>query len=313
MTGSPPRPQRAPAVLGIGEVLWDLLPSGRRLGGAPFNVTAQLARMGFTAGYLTAVGDDEPGLAACERMRELGVGTALVRTVALPTGRAEVTLDAAGEPRFDVLSPAAHDRLAAGDVAAAVLAAGAADVLVYGTLASQEPATCELVGRLAAAAPQHALRVYDVNLREGRWAPGLVHRLAAHANVLKLSESELIALLGLPDGRERPLDDAAVESGLRTLADRYGLRAAACSMGGRGGALLLDGAFARAASAPVAVADTVGAGDAFTAALAEGLHRTLPAARALRRANALGGLTASRTGALPDWTRAEWEALTDST
>jgi fructokinase len=113
-----------------------MLPAGRQLGGAPFNVTAQLRRMGFAAAYLTAVGDDEAGRAALARMRTEGVDTSLVRVVrGAPTGRAEVLLDADGSPRFAIASPAAHERLAEGDL---MLAAGdpAPEVLVCGTLAA---------------------------------------------------------------------------------------------------------------------------------------------------------------------------------
>ncbi|WP_329237380.1 carbohydrate kinase [Actinoallomurus sp. NBC_01490] len=277
------------SVLGIGEVLWDMLPSGRRLGGAPLNVTAQLRRMGFTATYLTAVGDDEPGRAALARMRELGVDTSRVRTApGVPTGRAEVVLDPSGDPTFEIVKPAAYDLLAAGGPVEPP--DHAPDVLVYGTLAACRPATFDAISRLTSRYPD-ALRVYDVNLRPGCWTPRLVDGLARTANVLKVSERELPHLSRSHEG---------IEEAVRDIAGRYGMRAVACSRGARGGALLFDGVFVQQAPPRVTVVDAVGAGDAFTAAMVDGIHRGLPAAEILRRANALGALVASHSGALPE-------------
>jgi fructokinase len=307
-TGVPDDPYRMerdsePSVLGIGEVLWDMLPSGRRLGGAPFNVTARLRRMGFAASYLTAVGDDEPGRAALARMRELGVDTSRVRTVPnVPTGRAEVVLDPSGDPTFEIVRPAAYDLLAEG--APVEAPDPAPDVLVYGTLAAWRRPTLDVISNLASRHPD-TLRVYDVNLRPGCWTPRLVDGLARTANVLKVSERELPHLSRRPP-EARPGDDQAgetpdgIEAAVRDIADRYGMRAVACSRGARGGALLLDGVFVQQAPPRVTVVDTVGAGDAFTAAMVEGIVRGLPAEEVLRRANALGALVASQPGALPE-------------
>jgi fructokinase len=304
-------------VAGVGEILWDRLPAGAEaggraeyrdeIGGGPFNVVSHLARLGYRAAYLTAVGQDEPGTAAITEMTGRGVSTALVgRVDGVPTGLAQVTLGPDGSPAFQVRRPAAFEQWASDESVAARVAAMSPAVLVFGTLAQLAPRARGLLARITAALPA-ALRLYDVNLRDGWWSADVVTCLAGLASVVKVSESEareLAPMLGVPWG-----DEASQRAFSDGLAARLGLRGVAITAGPDPASLWLDGDFARAAPPHAEVSDAVGAGDAFTAGLLDAIGQGLGAPAALRRANALGALVASRRGAQPHWTAAELASL----
>jgi fructokinase len=291
-------------VVGIGELLWDLLPDGPRLGGAPCNVLVNLVRLGHQATYITAVGNDKRGRDALVQLNALGVDSSFVATLdGQTTGTACVDLDADGVPAFEIVRPAAYDalELSAADVARIVRSDPGA--LVFGTLA-QQTAGVRASTRLVASACAGAMPFYDVNLREGGWDERLVLELAELASVIKLNEQEALTIgsfMGVPVS-----DTEALCGGLAT---RLGLRGVAITAGESGASLLLDGIFARAPAPDISVVDTIGAGDAFSAALIDGILRNASAEAVVRRANALGGLIASQPGATPLWTLTELAAL----
>jgi fructokinase len=285
-------------VIGIGELLWDLLPTGPRLGGAPFNATAHLRRLGFNAAIVTAVGRDTLGSRARDEVARLGVETELLQVIDRPTGVVEVRLDLDGDADYRLVSPAAYEAIEP-LADAAIDAIGPVDVLVFGTLAQRYPGTTAVTRQLIDAQPG-AQRLYDVNLRPGRWTIGLVDDLLRLATVVKLNEAEAAIL-----ARELGLPDESLEAFARVTADRFDLRGICVTRGADGAALLLDGRYAEVAGVAVEVADTVGAGDAFAAGLAAGLVFSWPLDRVLELANRLGALVASRDGAIPYWDPAE--------
>ena len=296
------RTDEAEWVLGIGEILWDLLPDGPRVGGAPFNVVAHLHRLGHEAALLTAVGDDDLGHRAMAAMTEAGISTALVRMSSRPTGTAGVELDAGGHAAFVIHSPAAYERATLGEPALARIRRTPPSAVVFGTLAQRAPAVRAATRAVLEAGPT-ALRVYDVNLRDGTWTVPLVEELLGDASVLKLNDGEvrvLAPLLGFPAG-ELEFAGAA--------AARFGLDVVCVTRGGNGAMLWAGGVVTEAAGARIRVADTIGAGDAFTAGLVDGLVCGRPPGEILATANALGAYVATRAGAIPAWTREDLVAL----
>jgi fructokinase len=302
----------ATLAIGVGEILWDQLPGGDEIGGAPFNVVSHLARLGHRASYLTAVGRDQLGEAAVAEMAIRSIDTALVgRMDGVPTGVAKVTVSPLGSPAFAIHRPAAFEQWGDGDGGGAALVARITALepsfLVYGTLAQLRPAARATLAAIASGCTG-ALRLYDVNLRDGWWSPDVVQELIARADVVKLSESEareLAPALGVPAWGAGP----AAETFSRGVAARYGLRGVAVTAGPDAASLLLDGQFAQAAPPDAEVIDAVGAGDAFAAGLLDAIDQRLRAPAALRRANMLGTLVASRRGAQPRWTPAELARL----
>jgi fructokinase len=289
--------------VGVGEVLWDRLPGGDEIGGAPFNVVSHLARLGHRAAYLTAVGRDPRGDAIIAQMASRGIDTSLVgRADGVPTGLAQVTVDPGGSPAFVISRPAAFEHWPAGDRGQVVAMHPA--FLVFGTLAQLHAGARAALAAIAAGCPD-AVALYDVNLRDGWWAPGAVAELIQLASVVKLSLSEARELAGVLELAWTD-DPETFSAG---LARRHGLRGVAITAGPDAASLWLDGDFARAAPPPAEVVDAVGAGDAFAAGLLDAIGQRRPAAAALRRANALGTLVASRRGAQPPWAPAELAAL----
>jgi fructokinase len=299
---------RSGCVVGAGEILWDRSPAGDTIGGAPFNVVSHLARLGYRAGYLSAVGRDAEGDAAIAQMRACGVDTSLTRTLdGIATGRAMVRLDPAGNPEFDILRPAAFEWLTAAQEEIRWISTERPRAFVFGTLALLRPRARAAVARAAGSSPD-AIRLYDVNLREDWWTPEVVTELTGLANVVKFSESEareLAPVFGVS------WDGPAGFS--RHLAASARLRGVAITFGSAASSLWLDGSFSRQVPQAVSVGDAIGAGDAFAAGLLDAIMAGLPPDAALRRANALGSIVASRPGAQPPWTPAELanlEALT---
>ena len=276
------------SIICFGEVLWDHLPAGRFLGGAPLNVAYHLTRLGWDARLVSAVGADEAGGAAVAAMASRGMVTgSVVSRPGLPTGEARATLDALGQARFTIGDPSAWDEIAGpppGLVAPAI---------VFGTLALRRPANRETLSRWFGQV--RGPRVCDVNLRAPHDDIGGLSGLIHGVDLLKVNADEARLL--------EPSAGGVVERGARRLAERFGARAVCVTMGADGALLLADGLVHRSPAPAVTVRDTVGAGDAFTAALVAGL---LPAGapdwgRVLRRACALGAFVASCDGAQPDY------------
>jgi fructokinase len=289
-----------PRVLCFGEILWDLLPRGRFLGGAPLNVAYHLARLGCDVTLASAVGRDALGDEALARISSAGVGAlSVLRHATLPTGTAEVQLDSAGQARFSIKKPVAWDEIPAQEVARGP----APDAIVFGTLALRSLANRVAFRQLLDAYP-HAWVVCDLNLRPPFDDLTPLAPLLGHVRLLKLNSDEARRLC------KRKTDDTDWRAMAAELsAGHHG--ATVCITLGGGGAGLFDGAaWHQATTPPVTVRDTVGAGDAFTAALVAGRLRTTAPdwSRILRAACSLGAFVASRDGAQPDYGdfRVEW-------
>lgn len=292
-TAAPRPPERPCSVLGVGELLWDLLPGGPRLGGAPFNAIVHLRRFGCEATYLSAVGRDELGQRAIAEAARLGIATGHIAVNDQPTGVVRVELDGQGVPEYEIVSPAAYEALEPSPADLAI--GGGVELVVFGTLAQRFTGVRAVTERIVDA-HRHVPRLYDVNLRRGCWGAPLVERLLELATVVKLNEDEqatLAVALGLPA--------APIERFARAACARYGLRAVCVTRGASGAALLLDDVYREAPAPRVDVVDTVGAGDAFAAALGYGLIRSWTVSEILSVATRLGAFVASRPGATPAW------------
>jgi len=285
------RPPTGP-ILCFGEILWDHLPTGRFMGGAPLNVAVHLRRLGRRALPVSAVGDDGPGAEALATLNRLGVDT---RAVAirrdLPTGTVRVSLDADGNPRFTIAEPAAWDRIPNPSGAAAIAAENPRAV-VFGSLALRQAPNRRTLARLLKATA--AIRICDINLRPPHDDRARALRLARRADLLKLNRQELLVLSGAAAG-------TPLEAAVAALQRRTGCRRICVTLGADGAILLDHGRWHRCRPEPVTVRDTVGAGDAFTAVLAAALtaRATPPWPAVLADACRLAAYVASRSGATP--------------
>jgi fructokinase len=280
---------KQPTILCAGEMLWDVLPRGEFIGGAPFNVAGHAARLGARALLATRVGDDERGRRALAAAAELGIDTTWVQVDArFPTGEARALLDAAGAAHYEFLTPAAWDNIAL--TPGLLDAASACDAFVHGTLGQRDARSRSSITALAAKA---RWRVYDPNLR----APYFDHELCVAglqgAALVKLNDEECRMLAGW-------LDCAADHEALapRLLAD-FGVGALCVTLGAAGASLWWRGHWYHQHAVRTEVADTVGAGDAFLAMLTCELLRGSDATDALARACCLASFVASQSGAVP--------------
>jgi len=272
-------------IISIGEILWDVFPDSVRLGGAPFNFAVHAHRLGHRAIFLSTVGNDEQGRVAVSRAAALGLPVAHIQRSFEPTGSATVQLSSLGQPDFTIHRPAAYDRVALDENQLQTLAEASPDWVYFGTLFAMESDSRYLLHRLLKALPG-ARRFYDVNLRRGNYTTPLVRELLTLADAVKTNEEEAAEF---PELLEAP--SVAVTRGERGCTVRLGSDRANCP------------------GYPVKVADTVGAGDAFAAALLHGIGCGWKAAQTGDYANRLGALVASRAGAVPRWSPAGLETV----
>jgi fructokinase len=277
-----------PLVIGIGELLWDLLPDGRRLGGAPANFAYHASRLGCRGALVSRVGDDDLGREALAKLASLGVDRSRIQMdPSLPTGTVEVTLDAQGNPAYGITRNVAWDALACPDSLSSL--APEADAICFGTLAARDPRTRETLVRFLAAAGKRPLRILDVNLRPT--GPEDFQDLLGLCDVLKLNESELPVVAGLC-GVEGDL--------LQGLRTRFNLKLVALTLGERGSILCTEDVRMEMPGMALKVVDTVGAGNAFTAALAAGMIQGLDLRVVQRRATRLAAYVCTQAGAMPE-------------
>ena len=288
----------SPEILGIGEVLWDLLPDGPRLGGGPCNFAFHCRQLGHSAAPISRVGTGELGLALRQELHALDLPTDFIQIDDThPTGTVRVDLDA-GQPRYTITENVAYDFVAWDDRFPQLLANLRA--VCFGTLAQRNPASRETIRRMLKET--RAIRVFDVNLRQHFYDGDTIDQSLRLSNWVKLNADELEVLTnlyGLP--RVNP------STALAELRSRYRLALACLTRGESGCLVQTDNEEVDQPGVPVTVVDTVGAGDAFTAGLVclTLENRTLRDAAAL--ANRLAARVASMPGGTPRIDRSELE------
>jgi fructokinase len=279
-------------VFGVGEVLWDLLPTGRQMGGAPANFAYHARALGADARVISRVGSDALGEEIIQHLRELNVPTDGISVDPThPTGTVAVELDSHGQPGFVIHENAAWDFLVPEAVPPAALVE--TDAICFGSLAQRGEPSRGTIQRLVATAPRHAIRVFDVNLRQQFYSRELIETSLVLANVLKLNDAELPVLagfFGLPGTPRQQME---------ALLCRFQLRLVACTRGAHG-SLLFDGTrWCEESGRPTEVKDTVGAGDAFTAAITLGLLAGWDIEDLSKIANDVAAYVCSQAGATP--------------
>jgi fructokinase len=285
-------------VVGLGEVLWDLLPERTCLGGAPANFAYITTLMGDQGIVASRIGEDSRGLEALQRMQELGLNIEHVQTDRQrPTGTVKVELDGKGIARFEIAHPVAWDSLEWtpdwGHLAAT------ADAVCFGSLAQRSEASRATILNFLRSTSPDTVKVFDVNLRQSYYSHEVLSESMRLADIVKLNDQELPRIMSL--GRFAHQDEL---SSARQLISAYDLKLVCITRGGRG-SLLVCNQSARGPDSSehpgfrVRVADTVGSGDAFTAGLVhEYLHgASLDGMNEV--ANRVGAWVASEVGAMP--------------
>ncbi|MET0648357.1 MAG: carbohydrate kinase [Pyrinomonadaceae bacterium] len=282
-------------VVGLGELIWDIFPEGRRLGGAPSNFAYVSRLLGNAAAVASRVGRDALGREAAERLERAGLSTRyLQRDDTHPTGTVGVRIGAGGEPDFNVNENSAWDylewtpeweRLAARAV-----------VVCFGTLGQRRPEARETIKHFLEATHADALRLFDVNLRHSFFTPEMLARSLRLSNVVKLNAEELSSAASMLRLRASGERETA-----RELLKLFDLRLVAVTRGDSGSLLVSrDEADEHKGFRAERVADTIGCGDAFAAALAHCLRHGAPLSLSNEVANRVGAWLATQTGATPE-------------
>ena len=279
-------------VVGIGEILWDILPSGKQMGGAPANFAFHARALGARSRVISRVGRDALGVEILQRLQALGLTTAEIQVdPSAPTGMVSVELSADGQPRFTIHEDVAWDRLALEKTALAAVAD--ADAVSFGTLAQRREPARGTVQALVAAVRPGAWRILDLNLRQHYFSREIIQTSLRLANIVKFNDSELPVLAELLGLR------GTVRKQIEQLAQQHAQRMVCLTRGAQGSLLYAEGRWAEDPGQPVAVKDTIGAGDAFTAALALGVLAGKPLEAINLRANQVARYVCSCQGATP--------------
>ena len=287
-------------ILGIGELLWDLLPEGPRLGGAPANFSVMAGRLGSHAAILSRIGRDDLGRKAVDLLDPLPADTEFLQVdPEHETGRGTVVLKD-GQPEFTIHQPAAWDFLELSDEW--VRLAERADAICFGSLAQRSLESRQTIQTLAAQTKSDCLRVFDVNLRAPFYSSEVIQESLELASVMKMSDTEVPLVLGLVGLQAfNPEDGAALRTGAEKLLDEFPtLRMVAVTRGGNGSLLVTRDGWHEHPGIAVKVADTIGAGDAFTAAMVTAMLRGGDLAKLNEAGNRWGSWVASQSGAMPD-------------
>ena len=272
-------------VAGIGELLWDVFPHDKRLGGAPANFA-------FHSYPVSSVGTDGLGRQVRDELRQIGVDTSyILQSDTYPTGTAQVTLSEQGKPSYQIIEQVAWDHIPFTGGLEAL--AASLDAVCFGSLSQRSAASRATIRSFVQHTPKEALRIFDINLRQSFFSQELVEGSLQLASVLKLSDEELPVLVryfGLQGDVVAQLDE---------LRERFDLEVVAYTRGSDGSVLLQGGEVDDAPGQKGTAVDSVGAGDSFTAALCMGLLEGWPLSQVNLFANRVAAFVCSQHGATP--------------
>lgn len=277
--------------IGLGEILWDVLPDGRKLGGAPANFAYHVNALGGTGVPVSRIGDDELGRETLAELRTHGV---TANHISIdpdhPTGTVDAAIDAHGVATYTFPDNVAWDFLAFADATLAL--ATSADAICFGTLAQRSAMSRTAMYSLLDAAPQ-ALKVYDINLRQDFHTPDRIRASLDRANVLKINDDELAFItpeFGLP---------ASEQDALGALVNTYDLTLAVLTRGDKGSLIVTPDGISDQPGKPAEVVDTIGAGDSFTAAMVLAHLNGLPLDTVNDYAATVAAHVCAQAGAMP--------------
>ena len=280
-----------PCVVAIGAVLWDVFSDGERLGGAPANFAVHAAALGARAAMVSCVGDDARGKAALEILSRYGVATDTMQVHAhRPTGTVNVTL-VDGQPTYEIVEGVAWDAITWCSELAPI--AQSAHALCFGTLDQREAQSRRAITNFLDAASPDCLRVLDINFRQHYHTDEIVRESIARADVLKLNDEEVVLLRDYVGGEED------VDAFLTGILARFDLQCVILTLGEKGCRVVSGDGICRAIGKRQQVANTVGAGDAFTAAFVVHLLAGAPMQICAEQANTVGGFVTTQDSGMP--------------
>lgn len=277
-------------IVGIGEILWDMLPTGKALGGAPANFAYHASRLGEEGWAVSAIGDDPLGAEIMDLVTEKKLQN-IIAVTDKPTGTVQVELDEKGVPTYNIMEDVAWDNIPFNPEMETL--AARADAVCFGSLVQRMSSRDSVLRFLRATRPE-ALKVFDINLRQHYYSPEVIDESLKLADILKINDEEIrivAAMFGL--GK----DDTVA---CRALIERYALKLVILTKGADGSVVITADEAIPQSVGEVNVVDTVGAGDSFTAAFVVAYLRGESLAEAQRLASETASYVCSCKGAMPE-------------
>ena len=279
-------------VVGMGEALWDVLPEGKKIGGAPANFAYHVSQFGLNSRVVSAVGDDKLGMEILDNFREKKLN-AMVEIVPYPTGTVQVELDAEGVPCYDIKDGVAWDNIpytpALEDLAKHTKA------VCFGSLAQRSVVSRDTINRFIDAMPaEDTLKIFDINLRQGFYTKEILCNSFSKCNILKINDEELVTVSRMFGYPGIDLQDKCW-----ILLAKYNLKMLILTCGVNGSYVFTPGNVSFVETPRVEVADTVGAGDSFTAAFVSSILSGLSIGEAHKLAVETSAYVCTQNGAMP--------------
>lgn len=280
-------------VVGMGEALWDVLPEGKKIGGAPANFAYHVSQFGLPGYVVSAVGDDALGKEIVENFTSKGLNQ-LIAEVPYPTGTVQVEIDQAGIPQYDIKENVAWDNIPYTDSLEAL--AKRTKAVCFGSLAQRNVVSRETINRFLDAMPQSddSLVVFDVNLRQGFYNKEILCNSMSRCNILKINDEELVTVSRMFGYPGIDLQDKCW-----ILLGKYNLKMLILTCGINGSYVFTPGNVSFQPTPKVEVADTVGAGDSFTAAFIASILKGRSVQEAHSRAVRTSAYVCTKKGAMP--------------
>lgn len=281
-------------IIGIGEALWDVLPEGKKIGGAPANFAYHVGQFGLPSLAISAIGDDKLGVELIEQFdkKELQYDMA---TVPYPTGTVQVELDAEGVPQYEIKENVAWDNIP--QTAELMDLAKNTCAICFGSLAQRNVVSRQTINAFIDSIPEEndALKVFDINLRQNFYSKEILTESMKRCNVLKINDEELVIVSRLYGYPGIDLHETCSR-----LLEEYDLKMLILTCGINGSYVFVPGSVSFVDTPKVEVADTVGAGDSFTAAFISCLLKGKSVADAHKRAVDVSAFVCTQNGAMPE-------------
>ena len=279
-------------IVGLGEVLWDMLPEGKKIGGAPANFAYHVGQFGFPSLAVSAIGDDALGQETLAALEAKGLSSLLV-TVPYPTGTVGVTLDAAGVPTYTIHEGVAWDNLPMTDELRQV--AGSCRAVCFGSLAQRSITTRNTIRQFLALTPNDCLKVFDINLRGHFYTQERLEDSMHACDILKINDEELVLV-----SRMLGYVGLDLHEQCQRLINAYSLKMLVLTCGTNGSYVFTaEGESSFQPTPHVTVADTVGAGDSFTGAFCAAILSGRSMEEAHHLAVEVSAYVCTQAGAMP--------------
>ena len=279
-------------VVGIGEALWDVLPEGKKIGGAPANFAYHVSQFGLDGRTVSAVGEDKLGTEILENFYEKKLYS-MIERVPYPTGTVQVELDAEGIPCYDIKEGVAWDNIPYTSALEGL--AKQTSAVCFGSLAQRSVVSRETINKFLDAMPEgNTLKVFDINLRQGFYTKEILCNSFKRCNVLKINDEELVTVSRMFGYPGIDLQDKCW-----ILLAKYNLMMLILTCGVNGSYVFTPGNVSFVETPKVEVADTVGAGDSFTATFVAALLKGMPITEAHRLAVEVSAFVCTQNGAMP--------------